>query len=92
VPFLPGDHPEGGKVLPGFFVFNGRKLAGLRKDRGWSQYGLSFATKVPQPAIWQYESGQRNPSRATLLRLAAALGVSPADLCDTDPAFEAVAR
>jgi transcriptional regulator with XRE-family HTH domain len=76
--------------LTGFFVFSGTKLKAERISSGLSQYGLSFAAEVPQPAIWEYESGSRNPSRATLFRLAAALGVAPADLCDEDPTFAAV--
>jgi transcriptional regulator with XRE-family HTH domain len=79
--------------LSGFFYsFSGTKLTAERKKRGLSQYGLSFASEVPQPAIWGYETGSRKPSRATLLRLAEALGCSPADLCDEDPTFAAVAR
>lgn len=78
--------------MPGFFVFSGSKLAARRHARGLSQYRLSFASGVVQPLIGQYETGSRSPSRPTLLRLAAALGCSPADLCDEDPTFAAVAR
>ena len=78
--------------MPGFFVFNGEKLRGAREAQGDSQYDLSYAARIAQPLIWSYETGRRTPSRETLDRLAAALGVSPADLCDEDPTFQAVAQ
>jgi transcriptional regulator with XRE-family HTH domain len=78
--------------MPGFFVFNPAKLRAAREALSLSQHGLSFEARVAAPLIWSYEAGVRTPSRETLDRLAAALSVSPADLCDEDPSFQAVAR
>lgn len=52
-----------------------RGLAALRFRRGWTQRDLADAIGVKQPHIARLESGQNDPSLATMRRLAAALGV-----------------
>jgi len=54
----------------------GDRLRHARKAQGWTQKALGEASGLSQSAIGNYESGQRYSSRA-LLRLAAALNVSP---------------
>lgn len=76
--------------MPGFFVFAGERLRLLREERDQSREQLAVASSLSVAAITALELGYRNPSRAALLRLAAALGVSPRELVGVDPMFEAV--
>lgn len=69
------------------FVFSGQKLRARREEASESREQLSVDANVSHSAIVLYETGHRNPSRAVLLRLAAALECSPRDLVDEDPAF-----
>jgi transcriptional regulator with XRE-family HTH domain len=77
--------------VPGFFVFSGSKLREFREGRPMSRELLGVAVGKSASAIGLYELGYRQPSRATLIRLAAVLDVSPRDLLDEDP-LTAVAR
>jgi transcriptional regulator with XRE-family HTH domain len=78
--------------MPGFFVFSGAKLRDARERAGQSREQLALAADLTASTISVYENGYRGPSRAALIRLAEALGVSPRQLVDDDPTFEAVAR
>jgi transcriptional regulator with XRE-family HTH domain len=79
--------------MPGFFVFSGAKLRAVRERVGLSREELALAAELAASSITVLENGYRGPSRAALIRLADALGVSPRELVDEDPAFsEAVAR
>jgi transcriptional regulator with XRE-family HTH domain len=51
-----------------------------------------MAANLGYPSVVAYELGHRVPSRDTILRLAAALGVHPSELVDEDPVFTRVAR
>jgi transcriptional regulator with XRE-family HTH domain len=48
-----------------------------RTNRGFSQKGLAYIAKVPQPVICLIETGKWNPTADDLDALARALGVSP---------------
>jgi transcriptional regulator with XRE-family HTH domain len=74
------------------FIFSGTKLREIRERNGFSREQLALASGVAAATVSVYENGYRRPSRAALLRLAAALGVSPRDLVDEDPAFAEAAR
>lgn len=52
----------------------------LREARGWTQVELAKRLNFHSSAVSQWESGQRNPSRDTLQRLASLFGVSIAYL------------
>ncbi len=54
----------------------GKMLRSLRKREGWSQVDLAKKAKVSQAYIAKLETGvKKNPSLATLKRIAKALGV-----------------
>lgn len=74
------------------FIFSPYKLRQVRTDKGFSREWLAVAAGSQYNAIALYENGHRVPSRSSLLRLAAALGVPARDLCEEDPAFMAAAR
>lgn len=60
---------------------NGAKLTELREARGISQVELARRAKMNQSQINRLESGlSRNPTRKTYEKIAAALGVSLAEL------------
>ncbi|MCL6631142.1 MAG: helix-turn-helix domain-containing protein [Alicyclobacillus herbarius] len=56
------------------------RLAEWRKQKGWTQARLAKETGMSASAIAMYETGRRTPDTGALARLAAALGVSMADL------------
>ena len=58
----------------------GREVRRLREERGWSQNQLSVYADLSQPTVNQIETGKRNPSTATVVKLANALGVEVSDL------------
>lgn len=58
----------------------GARIAALREERSLSQSGLARLVGTSQSAISQIESGERNPSYATIREIATALEVSPAHL------------
>ena len=66
------------------FMSPGRRIRHYRMLRGMTQKALGVAVGFPESSadvrIAQYESGARTPKRELLCRLAAALGVSPAQL------------
>lgn len=57
-----------------------RRIAALRKSEGMSFDALARRSGVSKGALVQIEQDKSNPSISTLCRLAAALGVSVADL------------
>lgn len=57
------------------------KLIAARNAKGWSQADLAARTKISQQAIGKLEAGTAKTSKF-LARIAAALGVAPADLDD----------
>ncbi|MCX7779643.1 MAG: helix-turn-helix domain-containing protein [Negativicutes bacterium] len=65
-----------------------QKILFFRDLRGLSQTELSEKSGVPQSSISKIETGQlKNPGGITLQKLAAALGVSVAEMLnDSDPA------
>ena len=61
----------------------GKNLQQLRKERGWTQERLSFETGIQRSYISGVERGVRNPTILIIQELAAALGVHPAKLLET---------
>lgn len=64
----------------------GRRLVGLRRERGLSLDRLAQASGVSKGMLVQMEAGRANPSIATLCRTAAGLGVAVAELLERDAA------
>lgn len=57
----------------------GEWLLSARQSKGWSMRRLEDGADITQAYISLIESGKRAPSRDMVVRLAAALGVDPAD-------------
>ncbi|WP_025135123.1 cupin domain-containing protein [Leucobacter sp. PH1c] len=60
----------------------GQRVAGFRELRGMSLRALAAAAGVSSSFLSQLENGRTNASVASLRKIAAALGVSPAQLLD----------
>ena len=58
----------------------GKKIVFLRKKKGYSQLTLSFLSDVSKTYLSDVERGSRNPSVATLSRIAKALEVNLEEL------------
>ena len=58
------------------------KLKILRKAKGWSQNKLSEVSGVSQTYISELEAGKSAPTLPVVKKLAAALGVSVAELLE----------
>lgn len=63
----------------------GGKVRRARAGRGMTLEGLSVASGVSVAHLSRLESGQRQPSLATLLNVAAGLGVSISELVEEKP-------
>jgi transcriptional regulator with XRE-family HTH domain len=64
----------------------GRRLAKVRKDRGFTQVELADATGVIQTIISDYERGKLRPNPDMLVKLAQTLQVSTDELLGLTPA------
>jgi transcriptional regulator with XRE-family HTH domain len=60
----------------------GENVRTLRRAAGLSQQGLGSACRLHRTEISLLERGAREPRLGTVVRLARALGVRPADLLD----------
>lgn len=58
----------------------GANLKRLRTAKGWSQEDYAFEAGIHRTYISDIERGARNPTIEVLVKLAAPLGVEPADL------------
>lgn len=63
----------------------GRRLAELRKAKGWSQETLSLESGVARSYLGGVERGQRNIALVNICRLAEALELKPSELMDFIP-------
>ena len=59
----------------------GRNVAKIRGERGFSQDKLAEKANIDRTYVSGIERGVRNPGIKTVLRVAAALNVTIADLC-----------
>lgn len=60
----------------------GRRLAELRKERGWSQERLALESGLARSYLGGVERGQRNIALVNICRLADALELKPRELLD----------
>jgi transcriptional regulator with XRE-family HTH domain len=58
----------------------GHNIRRLRDEKGWNQTELGFRADTSPSIISLIENGKRNPSTATLAKIAEALGVEVVDL------------
>jgi transcriptional regulator with XRE-family HTH domain len=65
-----------GELLEGI----GHTIRQLREENGWNQTELGFHAGASPSIISLIENGKRNPSTATLAKIAGALGVEVVDL------------
>lgn len=60
----------------------GKRLAEVRKAKGWSQEKLSLESGVARSYLGGVERGQRNIAIVNICRLAETLGVKPSVLLE----------
>lgn len=75
----PDPHAEQERLFRRRF---GQRLRALRLERGLNQDEFAHLAKLHRSHIGLLENGQRDPQLTTLYRLAAALGITPAQLLD----------
>ena len=63
----------------------GHNIRRLRDEKGWNQTELGFRAGASPSIISLIENGKRNPSTATLAKIAEALGVEVVDLFPKRP-------
>jgi transcriptional regulator with XRE-family HTH domain len=62
-----------------------QQIRSAREKRGWTQEQLAVHADVSRSTIQNLETGRRQPHRASLRRIADALGVAVADLSPAQP-------
>lgn len=61
-------------------IIFGRRVAALRKARGWSQEQLALESGLARSYLGGVERGQRNISLLNIYRLAESMAISPSAL------------
>lgn len=59
-----------------------RRLRQVREERGWTVNQAAEAYGVEPMSVWRLESGESNPTLATMVSISVALEVSLAELLD----------
>lgn len=62
----------------------GKRIAALRKERGWSQEQLALESGLARSYLGGVERGQRNISLLNIYRLAESMSLPPAVLLQSD--------
>jgi transcriptional regulator with XRE-family HTH domain len=52
----------------------------MRLEHGFTQEDLAFKARITVSSVYRIERGLSNPAWATLLKIAAALGVTPLEI------------
>lgn len=65
-------------------IIFGKRIAALRKERGWSQEQLALESGLARSYLGGVERGQRNISLLNIYRLADSMAVPPATLFQTE--------
>ncbi len=63
-----------------FLAKFGSRVAELRKSRGLSQEKLAFEIGMDLTSVNEIERGKRNPTLRTVVKIARAFGLRPAEL------------
>lgn len=63
-----------------FLAKFGSKVRQLRNSKGFSQEKLAFEIEMDLTSVNEIEKGKRNPTLRTIVRIAQALEVKPAEL------------
>lgn len=63
-----------------FLAKFGSRVAELRKSRGLSQEKLAFEIGMDLTSVNEIERGKRNPTLRTVVKIAQAFGLTPAEL------------
>lgn len=79
-----------GVEQPPVIVGLASRVRSARADRGWTLDELARRSSVSRRLLVQIEHAQANPSLATLLKLAAALGITLTDLVAEAPSIRPV--
>jgi transcriptional regulator with XRE-family HTH domain len=66
----------------------GKRLATLRKEKGWSQEALALESGIARSYLGGVERGQRNIALVNICRLAVALNVDPSELMKFDEVIQ----
>lgn len=61
----------------------GRRLASLRKERGWSQERLALESGIARSYLGGVERGKRNVALLNIVKLAEALNVAPSTMFES---------
>lgn len=61
-------------------VLFGRRLAQLRRKKGWSQEAVALESDLDRSFVGSVERGHRNISLANICKLAKTLGVPPEEM------------
>lgn len=65
-------------------IIFGKRIAALRKERGWSQEQLALESGLARSYLGGVERGQRNISLLNIYRLAESMSLSPAVLFQSE--------
>jgi DNA-binding XRE family transcriptional regulator len=76
---LPDDEPESTELDPAVAQFTAN-LREARRRAGLTQEAVALASGVPQGHYSRMETGKRDPGIRTLVRIAAALNTTAAEL------------
>jgi transcriptional regulator with XRE-family HTH domain len=68
-----------GKKVPEAVAF-GERIRALRLKKGWTQEHLAERAELNSVQVSHIERGANEPKLTTILRLAKALGIAPAEL------------
>lgn len=68
----------------------GLHLRRLRLETGLNQDEFAARARIHRSHIGLLENGRRDPQLTTILRVAKALGLTPAQLLDFDPVSESI--
>lgn len=60
----------------------GKVLRKMREDRGWSQYDLAKESKISRSYLAELETGNRNPTLVSMMKLAKFYKISLSELVD----------
>ncbi len=73
-------------------VLFGRRLAEIRRAKGWSQEKLALESGMARSYVGGVERGQRNIALVNICKLAETLGISPGELMSIETCVNKAAK